>query len=78
MDDQFLEDVKKLKGQNKSEREIAEELKTSKSHVHDALEKLKQAEETKALVPQEMIRSIIREELERARAAEKADEKADG
>ena len=78
MDDQFLEDVKKLKGQNKSERDIAEELKTSKSHVHDALEKLKQAEETKALVPQEMIRSIIREELERARAAEKADEKADG
>ena len=50
-----------------SEREIAEELKTSKSHVHGALEKLKQAEESKALVPEEKIRAIIREELERAR-----------
>ena len=63
MDDQFLEDVKRLKGQNKSERDIAEELKTSKSHVHDALEKLKQTDETKALVPEETMRSIIREEL---------------
>ena len=78
MDDQFLEDVRKLRGQNMSEREIAEELKTNKTHVHGALEKLKQAEESKALVPEEKIRAIIREELERARDSENGDEKTNG
>ena len=78
MDDQFLEDVKKLRGQNMSERQIAEELKPSKSHVHGALETLKQAEESKAPAQEETLRSIIREELERARAAENADEKTNG
>ena len=43
MDDQFLEDVKRLRGQAMSEREIADGLKVSKSRVHGALEKLKQA-----------------------------------
>ena len=78
MDDQFLEDVKRFRGQDMSERQIADGLKVSKSRVHGALEKLKQAEESKALVPEEMLRSIIREELEHARQAEKDDEKTDG
>jgi hypothetical protein len=78
MDDQFLEDVKRLRGQDMSERQIADELKVSKSRVHGALEKLKQAEESKSLVPEEKIRAIIREELERARDSENGDEKNNG
>jgi len=78
MDDQFLEDVKRLRGQAMSEREIADGLKVSKSRVHGALEKLKQAGQSNALVPEEKIRAIIREELQRARDAENDDEKTNG
>ena len=47
MDDQFTEDVKRLRGQKLSERKIAEELKVPRNQVRDALQKLKQAEESK-------------------------------
>ena len=67
MDDQLIQSVKELKDTGLSERKIAGQLGVSRSRVHDALQKIKQAEQTKDLVPADTIRSIIREELERAR-----------
>jgi len=79
MDDQFTEDVKRLRVQKMSERKMAEELKVSRSKVHDTLQKLEQTNSSKALVPEEKMRAIIREELERSRDAEEEDkEKANG
>jgi len=78
MDDQFTEDVKRLREQKMSERKIAEELKVSRSKVHDTLQRLEQANSSKALVPEEKLREIIREELERARDAEDEDDEANG
>ncbi len=78
MDDHFLEDVKRLKGQGMSERQMADELKVSRSRVRGALGELKQVAEGKALVPEEKMRAIIREELERARDAEEENDKANG
>ena len=69
MDDQFTEDVKRLRAQKMSERKIAEDLGVSKSKVHDTLQKITQANTT-ALVPEETMRSIIREELKAAHEAE--------
>jgi hypothetical protein len=73
MDDQFVEDVRKLREQKLSERKIAGQLKVPRSRVHEALQKLKQGEESKALVPAEQMREIIREELKRARDDEDDD-----
>ena len=78
MDDQFTEDVKRLREQKLSERKIAEELKVPRSRVHDVLQRLKQADESKALVPEEKMREIIREELKRARDSEDEDDEANG
>ena len=82
MDDQFTNDVKALKEKGLSERKIATELKVSKSKVHDTLQKLQQAENTADSLPEERLRSIIREELKAAHDAEeeetKEKEKADG
>jgi len=79
MDDQFTEGVKRLREQKMSERKIAEELKASRSKVHDTLQRLEQANNSKALVPEDKLRVIIREELERSRDSEEEDkEKANG
>ena len=78
MNDQFTEDVKRLRKQKLSERKIAEELKVPRSQVRDALQRLKQADESKALVPEEKMREIIREELNRARDSEGEDDEANG
>ena len=78
MDDQFTEDVKRLREQKLSERKIAEELKVPRSRVHDVLQRLKQADESKALVPEEKMREIIREELKRTRDSEDEDDEANG
>jgi len=78
MDDQFTEDVKRLREQKLSERKIAEELKVPRSRVHDVLQRLKQTDESKALVPEEKMREIIREELKRARDSEDEDDEANG
>ena len=74
MDDQFVQSVKELKDTGLSERKIAGQLGVSRSKVHDALQKIKQTEQTKDLVPADTIRSIIREELERARDEGKDEE----
>ena len=80
MDDQFTEAVKELSEKGMSERKIATELKVGRSKVHDALQRLKQADENKALVAEDKMREIIREELKRARdSAEDEDkEKSNG
>ena len=74
MDDQFTEDVKRLRAQKMSERKIAEELGVSRSKVHDTLQKIEQTNST-ALVPEEKMRTIIREELKAAHDAEEEEAK---
>jgi len=76
MDDQFIQQVKELKEQKFSQMRIAEQLKVTRSKVRAALQTLKPPEESKALVPAEQMREIIREELKRARDEEKEAEKA--
>jgi len=78
MDDQFIQSVKKLKEQKLSQMRIAEELKVTRSKVRAALQTLKPPEESKALVPAEKMREIIREELKRARDSEDEDDEANG
>jgi predicted transcriptional regulator len=79
MDDQFTEDVKRLREQKMSERKIAEELKVSRSKVHDTLQKIQQAETIAALLSEDKMRSIIREELKLAHYSEEEDkEKVNG
>ena len=78
MDDQFMQSVKALKEQGFSQRETAAELKVPRSRVQEALKTLKPTAESKALVPEEKMREIIREELKRARDEEDEDDKTDG
>jgi hypothetical protein len=78
MDDQFLEAVKTLKEKGLSQQKIADELKVNRSKVRGALDKLNPPAESKTLVPEEKLREIIREELERAHDAEEEDESING
>jgi len=78
MDDQFIQSVKELKEQGLSQRDMATELKVTRSRVQEALKKLNPPAESKALVPEAKLREIIREELERARDAEDEDENING
>lgn len=78
MDDQFVQQVKELKEQGLSQRDMAGQLKVPRSKVQTALKRLKPPEETKALVPGDEMREIIREELKRAREEESEEEKAKG
>ena len=75
MEDQFTEEVKNRKEQGQSERQMAAELNVSRSKVHNALQGLKLLEIGSASVPEDKIRAIIREELERAHSPE-GEEKA--
>ena len=75
MEDQFTEEVKNRKEQGQSERQMAAELNVSRSKVHNALQGLKLSEIGSASVPEDKIRAIIREELERAHSPE-GEEKA--
>ena len=70
MENQFTEEVKKRKEQGQSERQMAAELNVSRSKIHNVLQGLKLSESGGALVPEDKLREIIREELERARTAE--------
>ncbi len=70
MEDQFLEEVKKRKDEGQSERQMATELNVSRSKVRTALQDLKLSESGNSLVPEDKLRAIIREELERGRTAE--------
>ena len=76
MDDQFLEEVKRRKTEGQSERQMANELGVSRSKVHNALQDLKMTESSTALVPEDKLRTIIREELERVRNGEEEEAKA--
>ena len=78
MDDQFIQQVKELKGQGLSQRDMADQLEVPRSRVQAALKTLKPPEDSKALVPAEKMREIIREELKRAHDEESEDEKAKG
>jgi len=71
MDDQFIQQVKELKAQGLSQREMADQLGVSRSRVQTALKRLNPPDESKALVPAEKMRGIIREELKRAREEDK-------
>lgn len=74
MDDQFIQQVKELKEQKFSQMRIADQLKVTRSKVRAALQTLNPPEESKAIVPAEKMREIIREELKRAREEDKEDE----
>jgi hypothetical protein len=75
VEDQFTEEVKTRREQGQSERQMAAELNVSRSKVHNALQGLKLSEIGSATVPEDKIRAIIREELERAHSPE-GEEKA--
>jgi hypothetical protein len=75
MDDQFIQQVKKLTAEGVSQREVARQLDVPRSRVQAALKPEKKAGDSKALVPAEEIRDIIREELKLAREAQEEDEK---
>jgi DNA-binding transcriptional regulator YhcF (GntR family) len=75
MVDQFTEDVKALQEKGLSQRKIADELKVSRNKVQGAIQKLKQAEIVAALLPEDKMRSIIREELKAAHDAEEEETK---
>jgi len=70
MEDQFTEEVKKLRDQGESERQMAAELHVSRSKIHNALQGLKLSEISSALVPEDKIRAIMREELKLAHDSE--------
>ena len=70
MEDQFTEEIKQRRDQGQSERQMAAELNVSRSKVHNALQELKLSEIGSASVPEDKIRAIIREELERAHSPE--------
>ena len=74
MDDQFIEEIKKRKD-SQSERQMAAELNISRSKVHGALQEIRLQETGNALVPEDKLRAIIREELERVQSSE--DEKSE-
>jgi len=75
MDDQFIQQVKELKAQRLSQREMAEQLGVPRSRVQTALQRLKPPDESKAIVPEEKMRAIIREELKLAHDSEAEDDK---
>jgi len=77
MDDQFIQSVKELTEKGLSQRETADQLGVPRSRVQTALKRLNPPDESKALVPAEKMREIIREELKRAHDEENEDDKAD-
>ncbi len=78
MDDQFIQSVKELTENGLSQREMADQLGVPRSRVQTALKRLNPPDESKALVPAEQMREIIREELKRARDSEDEDDEANG
>lgn len=70
MEDQFLQTVKTLKEQNLSQRDMAEKLNVPRSWIQKALKQLQPPENNQTMLPEEKLRSIIREELKAAHDAE--------
>ena len=75
MDDQFIEEIKRRKEDGQSERQMATELNISRSRVRTVLQSLKVSETGGSFVPEDKLRAIIREELERGRTAEEEEGK---
>jgi transposase len=78
MEDQYTEEVKKLKEQGLSERKIAEHLNISRNQVRNALHEIKIEEAGEDTLPEDKMRSIIREELKHAREEEEEEGKSNG
>ena len=78
MDDQFIQSVKELTEKGLSQRETADQLGVPRSRVQTALKELNPPDESKALVPVEKMREIIREELKHARDLEDEDDEVNG
>ena len=74
MEDQYVEEVKKLKEQGLSERKMAGKLNISRNQVRNALQEIRIEEVGEDSVPEDKMRAIIREELERARDSEGEEE----
>ncbi len=74
MDEEFLQKVKDLFGQELSQRKIAEQLGVSRSKVQSALKILYPPSDSKALVPVDQVRAIIQEEFKKAREEDKENE----
>ena len=69
MEDQFIEEVRKLKEQGLSERNIAGQMNVSRSKIRNALQAIRLEESGDDGLPEDKLRVIIREELERAHTA---------
>jgi len=75
VDDQFIEEIKRRKEGGQSERQMATELNISRSRVRTVLQSLKVSETGGSFVPEDKLRAIIREELDRGRAADEEEGK---
>ncbi len=78
MEDQLIEEVRKLKEQGLSERKIAGLLNVNRNQVRNALQDLKVEEAGEDALPEDKLRSIIREELKRAREDDGEEGKKNG
>jgi len=78
VEDQFIEEIRRRKDEGQSERQMASELNVSRSKVRTALQDIKLSEAGNALVPEDKLRAIIREELERVRNGEEEEAKTRG
>lgn len=78
MEDQFIEEIKRRRDEGQSERQMASELNVSRSKVRTALQDIKLSEAGNALVPEDKLRAIIREELERVRNGEEEEAQKSG
>lgn len=78
MEDQYTEEVKKLKEQGLSERKIAGQLNISRNQVRNALQEIKIDEAGEDALPEDKLRSIIREELKHSREDEEDERKSNG
>ncbi|MDD5703439.1 MAG: hypothetical protein PHU23_15500, partial [Dehalococcoidales bacterium] len=70
MEDQYWEEVKRRKAEGQSERQMAADLGVSRSKIRNTLQAIKTGESGDSAMPEDKLRSIIREELERAHPAE--------
>ena len=78
MEDQYTEEVKKLKEQGLSERKIALQLHISRNQVRNALQEIKIDQAGEDALPEDKLRSIIREELDRSRTTDGEEGKKNG
>ena len=78
MEDQYTEEVRKLKEQGLSERKIAGLLNISRNQVRNTLQEIRMEAAGDDGLPEDKIRSVIREELKRAREDEEEDRKSNG